>query len=348
MKRIGRRSVILGLTAAAAAPATIRPVWAQKTTPVATQLGWLRNGEFAAIMVAEAKGFFEEAGIAHKIVDGGPGKNPIPIVAVGQAEFGLATTGSHLISARTARDPVDIVAIGATFQKAPGAYIRLANPGDPNPTVKDLEGKTVGVQAGSEYLVSTIAKKNGLDESKIKVVTVQANAEPLMVGRIDYFSGWVTNQTYQIEQESAKADAPPTVKGKVWKALPLADWGLPAYADVIFATAKLTQEKPELVQAYLKAVSRGIAFILEKPEEALKLVAAFPNQIEPADKLAWRWKIQNPLFSSPATAKNGPLWMEASVWDANAEVLKEAGQVPRMVPAAEMMTNKFLPGAKAG
>lgn len=348
MKRVGRRSVILGLTAAAAAPATIRPVWAQKTVPVSTQLGWLRNGEFAAVMVAEAKGFFEEAGIAHKIVDGGPGKNPIPIVAVGQAEFGMATTGSHLIAARTARDPVDVIAIGATFQKAPGAYIRLADPGAPDLTPKDLEGKTIGVQAGSEYLVATIARKNGLDESKIKVVTVQANAEPLMVGRVDYFSGWVTNQTYQIEQESAKADAPPTVKGKVWRALPLADWGLPAYADVIFATAKTAQEKPEMVQGYLRAVSKAIAFILERPEEALKLVAAFPNQIETADKLAWRWKIQNPLFSSPATAKHGPLWMEDRVWNANAEVLKEANQVPRLVPASEMATNRFLPGAKAG
>ena len=39
------------------------------------------------------QGFFKEQGIDHKIVDGGPGKNPIPIVAVGQAHFGLATNG---------------------------------------------------------------------------------------------------------------------------------------------------------------------------------------------------------------------------------------------------------------
>jgi ABC-type nitrate/sulfonate/bicarbonate transport system substrate-binding protein len=52
-----------------------------------TQLGWLRNGEYAQIMMAEAKGYFKEEGIDHKIVDGGPGKNPIPIVAVSQAQF---------------------------------------------------------------------------------------------------------------------------------------------------------------------------------------------------------------------------------------------------------------------
>jgi len=65
----------------------------------------------------------------------------------------------------------------------------------------------IGVQVGSEFFVAALARKNGVDESKI--VTVQANAEPLLVGQIDYFNGWVINQAYQIEQEAAKSDAPP-------------------------------------------------------------------------------------------------------------------------------------------
>ena len=36
--------------------------FAQQMTAV-TQLGWLRNGEYAPIMMAEAKGFFKEEGI---------------------------------------------------------------------------------------------------------------------------------------------------------------------------------------------------------------------------------------------------------------------------------------------
>src|SRR6201993_250209 len=81
-----------------------------------TQLGWLRNGEYAPIMMAEAKGYFKEEGIDHKIVDGGPGKTPIPIVAFGQAQFGLAANGMTIITARLAKDPVDVVAIGTEFQ----------------------------------------------------------------------------------------------------------------------------------------------------------------------------------------------------------------------------------------
>src|SRR5580692_4546351 len=129
---------------------------AQQMTAV-TQLGWLRNGEYAPIMIADAKGFFKEEGIDHKIVDGGPGKNPIPIVAVGQAQFGLATNGMALVTARLAKDPVDVVAVGTLFQQAPTAYLSLAAPGAPPPKPKDMEGKTVGVQTGTEFLFHAFA-----------------------------------------------------------------------------------------------------------------------------------------------------------------------------------------------
>src|SRR3954470_14645823 len=99
---------------------------AQPMTAV-TQLGWLRNGEYAPIMMAEAKGFFKDEGIDHKIVDGGPGKNPIPIVAVGQAQFGLATNGMAIVTARLAKDPVDVVAVGTLFQQAPTAYLTITD-----------------------------------------------------------------------------------------------------------------------------------------------------------------------------------------------------------------------------
>src|SRR3954470_20286488 len=104
-----------------------------------TQLGWLRNGEYAPIMMAEAKGYFKEEGIDHKIVDGGPGKNPIPIVAVGQAQFGLATNGMAIVTARLAKDPVDIVAVGTLFQQAPTAYLSLTAPGASKRKPKDME-----------------------------------------------------------------------------------------------------------------------------------------------------------------------------------------------------------------
>jgi NitT/TauT family transport system substrate-binding protein len=308
-----------------------------------TQLGWLRIGEYAPIMVAEAKGFFKEEGIDHKTVDGGPGKNPIPIVAVGQAQFGLATQGMQIISARTARDPVDVVAIGTLFQQAPSAYISIAAPDAPPSRPKDMEGKNVGIQAETEFVFKAFAKKNAIDLSKGKITFVKATAEPLMAGQIDYFSGWMINQTYQIETEAAKPDAPPSLKGKTWRALRLAEWGIPTYTDVIFTSADTLKKNPELVKRYLRAVQRGMQYVIDHPDESIEILARFPGQIEDAKKLAWRFKLQTPLFQSEDTKQNGLLWMNPATWDQMAAFLKDGDQIPRTPSAKEVMTDDFLP-----
>lgn len=331
----------ISLMVVAAASLCAVSAQAQQLTAT-TQLGWLRNGEYAPIMIADAKGFFKEQGIDHKIVDGGPGKNPIPIVAVGQAQFGFATNGMQIVTARLAKDPVDVVAVGTLFQQAPTAYLSIAAPGAPPSKPKDLEGKTVGVQAGSEYLLKAFAKKNGLDESKIKIVTAQATVEPLMVGKMDYFSGWVVNQTYQIEQEAAKPDAPPTVKGKTWQALKLSDLGIPTYADVIFTSGDTLKKNPELVKKYLAAVQKGMQYTIDHPEESVEILAKFPGQTEDAKKLAWRFKIQNPLYQSDYSKKNGPLTMDPAVWTAMIGFLKDGDQIPKTIPASEVMTNDYF------
>ena len=107
----------------------IAPTPASAQTEVRTQLGWLRNGEFAPVMVAEAKGFFTEEGIRHRIVDGGPGKNPVPIVGAGQATFGITARRQQRLpgparqGSRSTSSPV-----GTLLQRGPYSYITLGNP----------------------------------------------------------------------------------------------------------------------------------------------------------------------------------------------------------------------------
>jgi len=320
----------------------LAPWRAQADDAVTTQLGWLRIGEYAPVLIAEAKGFFKDEGIDHKTVDGGPGKNPIPIVAVGQAQFGLATNGGALVTARLAKDPVDVVAVGTLFQTSPAAYISLGEPDAPAPKPKDLEGHTLGLQANTEFTFRAFAHKNEVDASKVKLVTVQGTAEPLMVGQVDFFLGWIINQTYQIEQEAAKPDAPPILKGKTWKAMRFSDYGVPLYVDVIFTSADLLKKNPDLVRRYLRAVQKGMQFAIDHPDEAVAIVANFPGQTEDAKKLAWRFKLQNQLFQSADSAAHGLLWMNPATWDQMIGFLKDGDQIPQTIPAAQVMSDEYL------
>src|SRR5262249_55494739 len=157
--------------------------------------------------------------------------NPVPIVGAGQAQFGVTAGGNNVYQARLAPDPVDVVAGGTIIHRRPHAYITPADPRAPAPQPTHLEGETLRVQSRGEIFLQALARKHNLDMKKIKIEFVQANAEPLLVGKVDFFTGWVTNQTYQIEQETAKADAPPRIRGKVWKAITFAEHAIPTYSD---------------------------------------------------------------------------------------------------------------------
>src|SRR4029450_5921284 len=148
-------------------------------------------------------------------------------------------------------------------------------------------------------------------------------------------AGGLTPQPFVIEQEIAKPDALPRLRGKTWKAMRYADWGIRSYSDVIFAAGKPVRENPDLVRPYVRALARAMQYILDNPDETVQMVAAFPDQVEKADKLAWRWKIQNALFTSDDTKKNGLLWMEPAVWDEMMAFYKEYDQIPRVVPTDE-------------
>lgn len=314
---------------------------------ITTQIGWLRNAQFAPLLVAEAKGFFAEEGIQHVIRDGGPGKNPVPIVAAGQADFGIVVNGRFVIAARLAPDPIHITALGTLFQDSPYGYVTIADPSAPEPTPKDLEGKRIGIQADGDFLLRAFAVENGLDLDSMTISTVQGGAEPLLVGAVDFMSAYMINQTYQVEVEAAKPDAPANLKGKTWKAIPYAKYGTLSYPQVVFATDAMIEKNPDLVRRYLRAVTKGVRFVLDHPEEAEKLVAEYPGQVDTPEKVAWQLRTQRHLFESADTHENGLLWMNPDVWAGMVTFYKEAGEIPREIPVEEVMTNAFLPGSGA-
>lgn len=341
-----RRAFLVGATVGMTALSlTTGRASAEDMMEASTQLGWLRNGEFAALMVAEANGYFAEEGIKHTILDGGPGKNAVPIVGAGQATFGIATSARFIAAARAAKDPVDVVAVGTMFQGNPYAYITITDPNAPNPVPADLVGKKVGIQSDGDFQLRAFLRANGIDENAVEITVVQGGPEPLLAGQVDFMSGFIINQPYAIEVETSKADAPDNLKGKTWKAIPYNDYGSAKnYADVIFVTGDTARDNPELIRHYLAAFAKGIKFAVENPEKTAEIISTFEGQVEDPDKLAWRARIQTPLYSSADSDANGYFWMNPEIWKGIIDFYTANGELLNPVPVAEVMTNDFVPG----
>lgn len=316
--------------------------FAQELTNIKLALPWFRNGQYSAVMAADKMGFFEEEGLAIELIDGGPGKNVILTVGTGQAEFGI-TFSPSVASARGAETPVDVVAIGAIMQESPYGWITLVNPGDPDPKPEDLLGKRVGIQSDGEMFIAALMDKYDLDLSKVNLSTIQSGTEPLLVGQVDFASGWVNDVPYLIELEAAKPDAPENIRGKEWKAIKLNDFALKNYNNVVITTGDTIRDNPELVRKFMKALARGMEYMAAEPEKVTEIAVAYPGQIEEEGKIGWRMPIDNQLQQSDKTKEHGFLWMEPSIWENMMEFYVEAGRMPRAVPVEEVMTNEFNP-----
>jgi len=315
-------------------------------TEVKVSLGWLRNSQYTQLYIADVNGYFKNEGLKLTLIDGGPGKNPVSTVGAGLADFGI-TGGTFIFSARLAPDPVDVVAIGAVRQKTPYVYITLANPSAPDPTPKDMEGKTVGIQTDGEIFLKGVVERNKLDMSKIKIKIVQGGLEPLLTGAVDFMSGHIGNQPYQVELEAAKSDAPANLKGKTWKVIRLSEYGVPSYNDLIFTTNAFLKQKPEVARKFLKAVARGMQFMQKDPEATAKIAASYQGQLDPIERVRWSLKIENGLNMSADTKEHHFLWMRPEVWDRQIQFYHDNKQIPRVIPAAEVMTNAFQSDVKS-
>jgi hypothetical protein len=67
------------------------------------------------------------------------------------------------------------------------------------------------------------------------------------------------------------------------------------------------------VKRYVRA-GAGQQYILDHPEKRSRWWRASRPGRE-GGQAGWRWKIQNPLYTSEDTKKNGLLWMNPPVWD---------------------------------
>ena len=174
-----QRAMWAALTAfclAAAAPA-------YAADPVVLQLKWLPDAQFAGYFVAQAKGFYRDAGLDVTIKPGGPDINPSQILASGGADVAV----DWLASALAARDQgVPEVNIAQIFQHSGLQLTCRRDSGVRRPA--DLKGKTLGVWfAGNEYPFLAWMAKLGLttggDKPDVTVLRQDASVGLLVEGR---------------------------------------------------------------------------------------------------------------------------------------------------------------------
>ena len=314
-------TTILGVTACGSST--------EQLSPVKFLLDWVPNTNHTGIFVADENGYFKDAGLAVEIIQ--PGEvYPEAAVASGSADFGISFQ-EYVTLARA--DDVPIVSIAAVIQHNTSSFASAADLNVASPA--DFEGLRYGA-FGTPFEAPTLQalmQYAGGDFQKLEIVDT-GWADPLALiaeNQIDIawiFYGW---QGFQAQQQDIDLDI-----------LMMADYFdyIPDYyTPVVIASEDSITDRPEVIKAFMKALSRGYDFAIENPDAAAEiLVAAAPELDIELVKASQAWISE--YYQADAVRwgeQKETVWQGYIDWMVGQDILLSP------ISASDAFTNEFLP-----
>jgi len=299
------------------------------TTSATLMLDWVPNTNHTGIFVALEKGYFADEGLTVEIIQ--PGEvYPEAAVAGGAADFGISFQESVTLAQA---EGAPIVSIAAVLQHNTSGLASLAAKGVTGPA--DFEGLRYGAWGGPAEIptLEALMECSGADISKVELVTT-GFSDPLALlaqGQIDLASIYYGWQGIQAEQMGIDLDV--VMMEDYFDCVP--DF----YTPVVISSEATIADEPEMVKAFLSALSRGYTFAAENPDEAADvLMRAAPELDGTLVEESQRWL-------SPYYLAEAPRWgeQEESVWRDYSAWLVEHGVAAALVAPEDAFTNRFLP-----
>lgn len=239
---------------------------ARAAEPVTLQLKWVPQAQFAGYYVAQAKGFYKDAGLDVTIKPGGPDVAPPQVIAGGGADVVV----DWMPSALAAREKgVPLVNIAQPFKRSGLMLTCRADTGIKTPA--DLKGRTLGVWfSGNEYPFLAWMAKLGLktdgSPTGVKVLKQGFNVDPLIQKQADCVSTMSYNEYWQVIDAGFKPDQLVVFRYE--------DQGVATLEDGLYAIEGKLKDKAFVARLgkFVQASMKGWAYAAKHPEEAAGIV----------------------------------------------------------------------------
>ncbi|MFD1927781.1 ABC transporter substrate-binding protein [Sporosarcina siberiensis] len=290
-------------------------------------LDWTPNTNHTGLYIAKEQGFFEEEGLDVDIMlPGEAGADQL--VAAGKAQFGISAQES-ITEARV--QDIPIVSISTILQHNTSGFASLKKDGIESP--KDYEGKTYGGWGApvEEAIISSLMEPENADVKKVEFINM-GNSDFFTALERDIDFAWIYYAWTGVEAELRGIDLNMQYLNDYTKKL---DY----YTPVFITNEKMISENPETVRAFVKAISRGYEFAIDKPDEAAAIFSkAVPDLDEELVKASQQW-------ISPKYKEDADQWGEQKleVWKDYADWMNENSLLEGEFIPEDAFTNEFLP-----
>jgi putative hydroxymethylpyrimidine transport system substrate-binding protein len=264
------------VSAAALALALLAAPLSAKAEKLTVMLDWFINPDHGPLVVALEKGFFAEAGLEVA------GKAPLAVSYQPQLHIQAAAG-------------LPLTRIGTLVATPLNTLLVLDD--SPVRKIADLKGRKVGFSVGGfeDAVLKAMLGPAGLDLKDITLINVNFSLSPSLLSRqVDAVIGAYRN--FELNQLA--------IEGHKGRAFYVEEHGVPPYDELIIVanSARLGDRR---LKPFLKAVERGVQFLVNHPEEAWRLFAGHKKGLD--DELNRRaWRDTLPRFAlRPAALDRG-------------------------------------------
>lgn len=295
-------------------------------------LDWTPNTNHTGIFVAQAKGYFKEAGLNVEVVQP-PEDGAVTLVASGKAQFGVSFQDS-LAPAFAGDSIMPVTAVGAVIQHNTSGIISRAGEGMDTP--KGLEGKkyaTWDLDVEKET-IRDVMKADGGNFDLVELIpsTVTDEVSALKSKSVDaiwIFYGWAG-----VACEVAGLD---TDYFEFADVDPVFDY----YTPVIIGNNTWLDENPETAKAFMGALSKGYTFAVENPKEAADILMDAAPELKSNSELVYA----SQEYLAAEYISDATRWGEfdAERWAAFFNWLNENNLLEDEIDPGYGFTNDYLP-----
>ncbi len=299
-----------------------------KKEKVRIVLDWTPNTNHTGLYVAQAKGYFAEAGLEVEIMQP-PEGSTTSLIGAGGAEFGISFQDS-VAPAFASDSPIPVTAVAAIIQHNTSGIISLKDKGIDSPSKMAGHNYATWDSPIELAMIKKIVEDDGGVYEDIKLIP-NTVTDVVTALQTDIDSVWIFYAWDGIATKNA---------GLETNYLNFADYGkeLDFYSPVIIANNDFLEKQPEIAKKFLNAVRLGYEYAISNPEDAADiLLKAVPELDETLVKESQKW------LAGQYKAEVGQWgYIDPSRWDAFYAWLYENKLIEKEIPAGTGFTNDYL------
>jgi NitT/TauT family transport system substrate-binding protein len=308
-----------------------QPAVAQTKTAVTVRLSFTASPTHSGVIVAKAKGWYDEAGLDATIGEGTGSASTAQLLAAGNDTFGLVNTDVVIRSISTG-SPLKIVAIPIA-DSAYGIACR-ADTGIKKPA--DLAGHGYFDSAFStSYLQAPIFfRKTDVPQDKVNIQSVAASTlvPGIMSGRYDCIGAIES----QISQYVISGQQPVFFK--------FSAYGVPQDGIALVANTNYIANHSDVVRKFVRASDRGYDWAIGHPDEMYPIMKGlFPNYSYTPETTTNALKVFSTLDKQQPSGVARGYIVPSSVTELSSMLETDFG-VTNMPKPDQIYTNEFVEG----